>query len=240
MLGIETAPPRLLVVDDDMAFCELVETWLDGSYDLGFAHDGEAGVREARRERPDLILLDVMMPKLSGFSLAWVFKNDPLFRGVPVIYCTAHASDWPNPEASLSKADAYILKPFSLEDLRSMLAAQLAPLGQAAAALLGEGDPARHGPLVETSEPATLNGDQPWTGQVTRLTLWGALFEVEAKASLDLGRAARLSSRAPDGSPLELGCRVVGRRDARAFAVRFHFSTPAEEESCRRLFPRTI
>src|SRR5512134_2628470 len=84
-------PRRILVVDDDRILCDILRVWLGDVEAVRFAHDGEEALRMAKEERPDLVLLDVMMPRLSGFSVAWVVKNDPKLKGVPVVFMTAHS-----------------------------------------------------------------------------------------------------------------------------------------------------
>lgn len=69
-LGAREAPrPRGLLVDDDEGFCALIQHWLVDQYDLFLAHDGEQDLRSVRDVRPNVVLLDITMPKLAGFSV---------------------------------------------------------------------------------------------------------------------------------------------------------------------------
>lgn len=203
---------RILVVDDDVQFCELVDAWLGRSYELDVAHDGEAGVTRARRERPDVILLDVMMPKLSGFSLAWVFKHDPFFQDVPVVYCTAHAQEMPNGPESLTRADAYLLKPFRLSELQAtiqrLLVATPAPLE---ALDLGS----------ELAGGATLAVGESTTPPLPcKLSLWGAALATDLDVAPGTDGRLALASAGPLAA---IRCRVLGRTPAGLLGLRIVF-----------------
>jgi signal transduction histidine kinase/CheY-like chemotaxis protein/ligand-binding sensor domain-containing protein len=78
--------PRLLVVDDEANIRELLSQELtEAGYDVRLASNGRDAVAQVRRERPDLILLDVMMPEMNGFDVAAVLKNDPQTMDIPII-----------------------------------------------------------------------------------------------------------------------------------------------------------
>lgn len=183
--------PRILVVDDDRPLCEVLFAWLSKSYDVEFAHDGEEALRRVRDRRPDLVLLDVMMPRLSGFSVAWVFRNDERYRGIPVVFMTAHADHMAEARRKLAQADDHVLKPFSMkrlaEVLRRHLPEALLDLGLDLPAT-GEGsDPAdrRLAPRVAVDLPANVEcmGVRT-TGRVLSLSHFGAYLACDA----DLGR----------------------------------------------------
>ncbi len=177
--------PRILVVDDDRVFCQLMESWLAPRYQLTFAHDGEEALRLARDERPDLVLLDIMMPKLSGYSVAWVFRNDPRYKGIPVIFMTAHAAG--ANDRRLGNADAALLKPFPFEKLSQIVAEHLPE------ALMDLGLPVPEGVALEEQrlvprEPvmvaATLrSGDDAAPAVILSLSLRGAYVECDADVS---------------------------------------------------------
>jgi CheY-like chemotaxis protein len=203
---------RVLVVDDDVQYCELLDAWLGRSYELDVAHDGEEGVTHARRERPDVILLDVMMPKLSGFSLAWVFKHDPFFQDVPVVYCTAHSQEMGNGPESLARADAYLLKPFRLADLQATIQRLLAGSPAPLEALDAGG---------QLPQPATIWIDgQPRECPDVRVTLWGLAAGCDAE--LPPGTACRVGITSV-GPLSELRARVVGRTPAGRVGLRILF-----------------
>jgi signal transduction histidine kinase/CheY-like chemotaxis protein len=78
--------PRILVVDDEANIRELLtQEFTEAGYSVAVAGDGREALAQVRRERPDLILLDVMMPEMNGFDVAAVLKNDPLTMEIPIV-----------------------------------------------------------------------------------------------------------------------------------------------------------
>jgi len=103
----------LLLVDDEPTNLQVLRHTLQDDYRLLFAKDGETALRLVRENRPDLILLDVMMPGMSGFEVCKSLKQDPWTAPIPVIFVTALA-DVANEQAGLELgAVDYISKPFS-------------------------------------------------------------------------------------------------------------------------------
>jgi len=81
--------PKILIVDDDTFLSGIYATKLDlEGFQVATAHDGEEGVKAAQKDKPDLILLDVLMPKLDGFEALKRLKADPNLKDVPVIMLT--------------------------------------------------------------------------------------------------------------------------------------------------------
>ncbi len=85
--------PVILVIDDEPANIEIVTAVLEDEYEICFALSGEQAVQVARESRPDLILLDVVMPGMDGYQLCRIFKADPLLSDIPVIFATALGDD---------------------------------------------------------------------------------------------------------------------------------------------------
>jgi len=117
---------RILVIDDDPETGRLIRTWFAAEpYDIHEAHDGAAGIEAARATRADLIVLDLRMPGIDGFSVARALKQDPLTRSTPVLMVTACRDVDAKVEAFGAGADDYVTKPFQFEELdariRSML-----------------------------------------------------------------------------------------------------------------------
>ena len=78
--------PRILVVDDDPNIRELLsQEFVEAGYQVQLAANGREAVAAVRRERPDLIVLDVMMPEMNGFDVAAVLKNDPATMDIPIV-----------------------------------------------------------------------------------------------------------------------------------------------------------
>jgi adenylate cyclase len=119
-------PPRILIVDDNQANVKMLQTRLlaDG-YDVVTAADGEEGLAVAREQLPDLILLDVMMPKLDGLEVCRQLRADPEFPFVPIILVTAMADSKDVIAGLEAGGDEYLTKPIDHAALaarvRSML-----------------------------------------------------------------------------------------------------------------------
>ena len=83
---------KVLIVDDDPLNLDLLEQELAEHYTIETARDGQEGLRKAESFLPDVILLDYMMPKMSGIEVVKRLKQDPRFKGIPVILVTAKGS----------------------------------------------------------------------------------------------------------------------------------------------------
>ena len=120
-------PARVLVADDEPHLLRLVKFRLEREgYEVLTATDGEAALKVAREERPDLCVLDVMMPKRSGFDVLRELRSDDGFAGMKVIMLTARAQDRDVDVGFSLGADDYITKPFSPQELRVRIGAHLA------------------------------------------------------------------------------------------------------------------
>ena len=85
-----SATNRVLIADDNNSNCELLEAYLANlGYEIEIARDGKETMEKVRSFRPDLILLDVMMPKLSGFEVCLQIKQDPLLKNIMILMVTA-------------------------------------------------------------------------------------------------------------------------------------------------------
>lgn len=118
---------RILVVDDEPAMVEMIKMRLEANdYDTLSANDGQNGFEIAKKEKPDLIILDLMLPKMDGFKVCGLLKSDSRYRNIPIIIFTAKAQP---DDIRLSKeigADAYIMKPFEPETLLKKISELLA------------------------------------------------------------------------------------------------------------------
>ncbi|MER9126383.1 response regulator [Mesorhizobium sp. M0959] len=119
-------PPRILAVDDTPENLEILRMRLEANgYEVVTAADGEEGLGKARDLTPDLILLDIMMPKLDGISVVRMLKQDLSLRSIPVILVTAKADTRDVVEGLDAGGDDYLTKPFEhqalLARVRSML-----------------------------------------------------------------------------------------------------------------------
>ena len=126
MYEFETPTARVLVADDEPHLLRLVKFRLEREgYEVLTATDGESALKVAREERPDLCVLDVMMPKRSGFDVLRELRSDDGFAGMKVIMLTARAQDRDVDVGFWLGADDYITKPFSPQELRVRIGAHL-------------------------------------------------------------------------------------------------------------------
>ncbi len=104
----------LLIADDEEGVRALVRMTLEGGeYDIVEAANGEEALALARERRPDLMLLDVMMPGLSGVEVCTELKDDPATRDMPIVILTVKAEESDRQEGLTAGADDYFTKPFS-------------------------------------------------------------------------------------------------------------------------------
>jgi CheY-like chemotaxis protein len=120
--------PKLLIVDDEEGVRALVRmTLISDTYRVFEAHEGNAALELARTHRPDLILLDVMLPDMSGIEVCRTLKNDPIMASTTIIMLTAKAQQSDLGDAEQAGADGYFTKPFSpialLQKVESILGA---------------------------------------------------------------------------------------------------------------------
>lgn len=108
---------RVLVVDDDPQIRDLVDGVLSEDADVVGAPDGESALRELNAGRYGCVILDVMMPGMSGYGVLEKVRADPVMRHMPVIMLTALAGESNHLEAFRDGADAYLTKPFDVDDL---------------------------------------------------------------------------------------------------------------------------
>ena len=126
---------KILLIDDDVDFVEATKTVLESKpYEIVVAREGEEGLQKARKEKPDLIILDVIMPVKDGFTAAEQLKKDPELNEIPVLMLTAFAEKGGETSIAASRgltleAEDYIDKPVSPEELLRRVEKQLKKLG---------------------------------------------------------------------------------------------------------------
>lgn len=105
---------KILIVDDEVYILHILDFSLGAEgYEVITAADGEEALEKARTEKPDLVVLDVMMPKVDGFEACRRLKNDPETRELPVILLTAKGREVDRKMGIEVGADDYMVKPFS-------------------------------------------------------------------------------------------------------------------------------
>lgn len=106
------------MVDDEPDIVDMVKLRLTANgYDVITASDGIEGLNVARRDKPDLILLDLMLPRMDGYKICALLKKDIRYANIPIIMFTAKAQESDKQMGQEAGADAYIIKPFEYQML---------------------------------------------------------------------------------------------------------------------------
>jgi two-component system cell cycle response regulator DivK len=105
--------PRILIVEDNQDNRELIVKAL--------TVDGEEAIEKAKSERPDLILMDLFIPKIDGYEVTRRLKGNDEFKNIPVIACTAHAMKGDMEDALAAGCDGYIPKPIDVRQLSNQI-----------------------------------------------------------------------------------------------------------------------
>jgi diguanylate cyclase (GGDEF)-like protein len=118
--------PKILIVDDDENIGNLVvKTLGEDNYQLIYARGGEEGLRLARQELPDLVVLDVMMPGMDGYEVCRRLRRMPLVSSIPVIMLTAMTETKDKVHGMNMGADDYVTKPFNIQEFRARVETHL-------------------------------------------------------------------------------------------------------------------
>jgi DNA-binding response OmpR family regulator len=109
---------RILIIDDEPNIVLSLEFLMKREgFEVAVAGDGESALRSMAERRPDLVILDVMMPKLNGFEVCQRIRAEPAFHGVRVLMLSARGRETEMKKGLELGADAYVTKPFSTKDL---------------------------------------------------------------------------------------------------------------------------
>ncbi|MFA5224456.1 MAG: response regulator [Candidatus Omnitrophota bacterium] len=104
---------KILVIDDEPDLVEMVTLRLEANgYQVISAYDGQEGLAKARNENPDLIILDLMLPKIDGYKVCRLLKFDEKYKKIPIILFTARAQESDIKVGEDVGADSYLTKPF--------------------------------------------------------------------------------------------------------------------------------
>ena len=122
--GVDATPVgRILVIDDDVALAEVVGRYLElDGFEVSFAHDGQAGLESALADLPDLVVLDLMLPKLDGIEVCRRLRD---VAPIPVVMLTARGEEDDRIAGLQIGADDYVTKPFSPRELSARVQAVL-------------------------------------------------------------------------------------------------------------------
>lgn len=118
---------KILAVDNEADLLALVKRGLEFyKYEVSIAVDGPEALQKAKDEKPNLILLDIMMPKVTGYEICRKLKSDPESKSIPIILMTARSPQLAMNASKESGADDCIFKPFRIDELVSRIKAILA------------------------------------------------------------------------------------------------------------------
>jgi DNA-binding response OmpR family regulator len=213
---------RILIAEDNRVTAEMMEVRLKGiGHEVTRAENGRVALERVRESRPDLILLDIMMPELDGIAVLKQLKADALMGSIPVLIVSARAQEEDILAALASGANDYITKPFSLRELVARVDRALS-----------------QGP--EPLRIAVQSGDNDVAvGEVVQATPRGTSvrFPGESAPRLAIGDRAKLSLNSPGlGEALELQTEVVSRGEAeplRTYEFQFLGRTRTDDEMTR-------
>ncbi len=118
---------KILVVDDEARVLMVIQKRLESAgYEVITAMDGNEGLSKARSENPDLIVLDLILPKLNGYQVCSILKRDSYYKQIPILMLTARSQERDVDEGMRVGADAYMTKPFKNELLLGQIEQLLA------------------------------------------------------------------------------------------------------------------
>lgn len=112
---------KIVIVEDNEQMLGFMKTTLGGAYEVYTAADGQQGLEEIRRVYPDLIISDLMMPRMDGFEMCTLIRQDPLTSHIPLIMLTAKSNEGDRAASYNCGADAFISKPFSVKTLTTRI-----------------------------------------------------------------------------------------------------------------------
>ncbi len=120
------SPKKILVVDDEVDLVETVRFPLEmEGFDVLVSYNGEDALNQARKEKPDLIILDLMLPKLDGYKVCRLLKFDERYKHIPILMLTAKIQEKDKILGKETGADEYITKPFEMDYLMEKVKAYL-------------------------------------------------------------------------------------------------------------------
>lgn len=182
---------HILIVEDERDLSDLLAYNLQkAGYETDVAADGAAAIRQVRAAPPDLIVLDVMLPKLSGLEVAREIRRDPRTAQIPLLMVTARATEADQLAGLQLGADDYITKPFSM---KLLLARVEALLRRSSAPAAEEGSQISFGPIqVDLDTHAAKVDGKPIQTTLTEFRILVALVRARGKTLSRLDLMARV------------------------------------------------
>jgi DNA-binding response OmpR family regulator len=121
-------PKKILIVEDYPHIVDVLKIRLEAAgYEVVAAGDGQEGLNMARSEKPDLIILDVMLPKMNGYKVCRLLKFDVKYKNIPIFLLTARAKPEDIQTGKATGANEYIIKPYDPQELLATIRRYLAP-----------------------------------------------------------------------------------------------------------------
>jgi two-component system phosphate regulon response regulator PhoB len=170
---------KILVVDDERDLVEMIGMNLTrNGYEVLSAHDGKTALEMARKQRPDLLILDVMMPGMSGQDVTMALKSDPETAVIPILMLTAKAEETDIIVGLSMGADDYVTKPFSMKVLVARVGAVLRRKAAAepSAVMLVAGQV-----VIDQSKHEVTIGGKPVNLTPTEFKLLAAIFAARGR-----------------------------------------------------------
>ncbi|MFH1439544.1 MAG: response regulator [Candidatus Woesearchaeota archaeon] len=111
----------IVIVEDDINIAKAEYILLSKEYHVHLAHDGESGHSLIKNKKPDLVVLDLMLPKIHGYEVCKKIRSDPELANTKIVMVTAKNEDRDEAEGMELGADDYIMKPFEASELRHVV-----------------------------------------------------------------------------------------------------------------------
>lgn len=109
---------RILYIEDEEEMIGMIRLRLEAAgYEFSFAVDGEEGLKKVYEVKPDLVLLDILLPKINGLIVCRKIKDDPAIKGIPVVILSASSGKDMEAKCAAAGADGVIIKPFDSREL---------------------------------------------------------------------------------------------------------------------------
>ena len=112
---------KIVIVEDEKPIADAEKSILETEYEVHVCYDGEEGLRKVNEVKPDLVVLDVMLPKKDGFTVCREIKGDPVLTNTKVLMVTAKDGEKDEAQGIGVGADDYIMKPFEADELRHVV-----------------------------------------------------------------------------------------------------------------------
>ena len=154
--------PRILIVDDEPDLTAFLRCALtDAGYAARAARTGKEALQKAQRSPPDLVVLDVLLPEMNGFSVCQQLRRNPATAHIPILMITALPGQFPRLVGVEAGANAYLNKPFQIEELIACVGELLRRPGAASAVASAASEAFPVFPAVPAALPATFSVSAP-------------------------------------------------------------------------------